>query len=144
MESNRFCFVRWSTAFAMPLEVGILKNMASRRAFLSDRSRKIRFVYIPKHSSWLNQIEAVFGMINRRVMRGGSFTSKQNLMDKLTRFTSYFNDKIAKPMKWTYTGRPMEMNRWRSPEYGGSSGHFERNLRTIRYRTELKGFGTSA
>lgn len=87
---------------------GILKDMSSRRAFLSDVSHSIRFVYIPKHSSWLNQIEAVFGIFNRRVMRGGSFTSKSHLMDKLRQFAAYYNENIAKPMKWTYTGRPTE------------------------------------
>ena len=95
---------------------GILKNMDSRRAFLSDKSHSIRFVYIPKHSSWLNQIEAIFGMISRRVMRGGSFTSKEDLMENLRAFTTYFNAVIAKPMKWTYTGRPTEKESVESPK----------------------------
>ncbi|MGI9427222.1 MAG: transposase [Bythopirellula sp.] len=85
---------------------GVLQTMASRREFLSDRRHRIRFVYIPKHSSWLNQIEIVFGIINRRVMRRGSFTSKDDLLEKLRRFIIYFNATIAKPMNWTYTGRP--------------------------------------
>ena len=95
---------------------GILKNMASRRKFLSDSSHSIRFVYIPKHSSWLNQIEAVFGMFNRRVMRGGSFSSKLDLITKLKRFTEYFNETIAKPMKWTFTGRPTEKESLETPK----------------------------
>ena len=85
---------------------GILGSMKSRREFLTDPSHRIRFVFIPKHSSWLNQIEVVFGIIGRRVIRQGSFRSQCDLREKLLAFVDYFNETFAKPFNWTYTGRP--------------------------------------
>src|SRR5476649_600337 len=78
------------------------------QAFLSNKEHRIRFVYLPKHTSWLNQVEIVFGVIMRKVVRRGSFTSTADLKDKLTRFIAYFNEMFAKPFRWTYTGRPLQ------------------------------------
>ena len=86
----------------------MLRSQASRRAFLSQREHRIRFVYLPKHTSWLNQIEIVFGMIMRKVIRRGSFRSVGDLKDKLVRFIDYFNEVFAKPFRWTFTGRPLQ------------------------------------
>src|SRR5206468_3602133 len=86
---------------------GVLKSVSSRQAFLSESSHRIRFVYLPKHSSWLNQIEVVFGVIMRKVIRRGSFNSVADLRTKLLRFLEYFNRVFAKPFRWTYTGRPL-------------------------------------
>ena len=80
--------------------------MATRRDFLSDLQHRIRFVYLPKHSSWLNQIEIVFGIVMRRVLRRGNFTSTDALRARLLDFIDYFNRTFAKPFRWTYTGRP--------------------------------------
>ena len=41
--------------------------MESRREFLSDVSHRIRLVFTPNHSSWLNQIEIIFGVIQYRL-----------------------------------------------------------------------------
>jgi transposase len=88
---------------------GVLKSQKSRQEFLSALSHRIRFVYLPKHTSWLNQIEVIFGVVMRKVIRRGNFTSVEDLRSKLLAFLTYFNDVFAKPFQWTYTGRPLQV-----------------------------------
>jgi hypothetical protein len=88
-------------------KAGILKSQSTRREFLSNLAHRIRFVYLPKHSSWLNQVETVFGVIMRKVVRRGNFTSVADLEQKLRQFLEYYNGTMAHPFDWTYTGKPL-------------------------------------
>ena len=85
--------------------------MATRREFLADLHHRIRFVYLPKHSSWLDQIEIVLGIIHRKLLRGGNFTSVADLEAQLREFLGYDNTTMAHPFAWTYTGKPVQKKR---------------------------------
>jgi transposase len=74
---------------------------------LQDPTHRIRFVYTPLHTSWLNQVEMWFSILVRRLLKRSSFASLDDLQQRILAFITYFNQTMAKPFKWTYAGRPL-------------------------------------
>jgi len=83
---------------------GILKSMKSRKLFLEKSAHRIRFVYTPKHCSWLNPIENWFAKLQRHIITNGNFTSLADLETKIDKYILFYNKELARCAKWKFKG----------------------------------------
>ena len=59
-------------------------------------------VHLPIHASWLNQIEVVFSIIQRKVIKPDDFSDLAALGDRLERFAGRYNQ-TGRPFDWRFT-----------------------------------------
>jgi transposase len=59
-------------------------------------------VHLPVHASWLNQVEIVFSIIQRKVIKPSDLGDATALAARLTRFQARYNI-TARPFDWTFT-----------------------------------------
>jgi transposase len=65
---------------------------------------RFHFLYTPKHASWVNQVELWFSVLQRRVIRHGSFRNRRSLIGTIRAFICRWNAVEAHPFRWRFRG----------------------------------------
>jgi hypothetical protein len=69
---------------------------------LTERFPTAVMVHTPVHASWLNQIEIVFSIVQRKVLSPNDFHDVDEVAERLSAFETRYNQ-TAKPFKWKFT-----------------------------------------
>ncbi|MGN0729742.1 IS630 family transposase [Treponema sp.] len=65
--------------------------------YLETRKERFEFVFTPKHGSWLNIIEGFFGKLARQLLRGIRVKSKEELVERITKYIAEVNENPVIP-----------------------------------------------
>lgn len=76
-------------------------------AWMEDHPGRVVWHFLPKHASWLNQIEIWFSTLQRKSLAHGSWCSYQELQRQILTFIRTYNRRWAHPYRWTYKGLPL-------------------------------------
>ena len=71
--------------------------------FNARHDQRFVFHFTPLHASWVNQIELLFAIYSRRVLRHASHSSIAQLRERTDAFMDKRNH-APKPFKWTFAG----------------------------------------
>ena len=85
------------------MDNGSSHTSGATRAWIAAHPR-ITVTCTPRHASWLDMAELWFGVLTRALLRRGEFTSRDDLIDKITGFAIRYN-RTARPWKWAYDAR---------------------------------------
>ncbi len=80
----------------------ILDNYSTHKKnddWLAKFEGRVQFHFTPTCASWLNQIEIVFSLLQRKALNGASFKSKSELREAIEAFIARHNER-AKPFRW--------------------------------------------
>src|SRR5450755_1574079 len=80
----------------------ILDNYSTHKKnddWLAKFEGRVQFHFTPTSASWLNQIEIVFSLLQRKALNGASFKSKDQLSEAIEAFIRRHNER-AKPFRW--------------------------------------------
>jgi transposase len=69
---------------------------------------RFHFHFTPLHASWVNQIELWFGILGKRCLRNASFRSAIGLRDAIVQYMRQWNEREARPFRWTFEGYPLQ------------------------------------
>lgn len=73
-------------------------------AFNTRQGERFHFVYTPRHASWVNQVEIWFSILQRRVLKHGSFSSPADLEAAVKAFIQRWNKVEGGPFRWRFRG----------------------------------------
>ena len=65
-------------------------------------SPNLTLVHLPKHASWLNQIEIYFSILQRKALTPAHFTPQDQIAERILGFQDHYQQ-IATPFEWTFT-----------------------------------------
>lgn len=100
------CYRDVERAFLI-VDGGSSHHPSTSPARLRAKFPNLEVIHLPKHASWLNQVEIYFSIVHRKALHPKDFPSLAALDQRLLAFQDYYNER-ARPFRWRYTRQDLK------------------------------------